>query len=134
MFNFPIHILDGTEGWAQNVWALQIMVGGLVALLALLVNPRMHPHWPDLADLIRIEGFGSLLCGFGYICYVLAAWGSTNTPIAATIATACLAAARCWRGWQGIREANKLDKYVQLAQFTKAAVTRALGDAKLNGV
>ena len=130
----PIHVLDGTNGWERLFWSSQILVGGLLALITLVVQPRLHPHWPDLADLIRIEGFGSLLCGIGYICYILSVilnGHTTQTPWvqivgAGSLTTGVLATGRIWRGIQALREARKLDRYVAAAMLAKSAVDAAL--------
>lgn len=59
--------------WLIRLWEWEMVLGAIASLTGLLGKPRVSSGWPDLADLLHVEGIGALLQGFGMTTYLAAA-------------------------------------------------------------
>ena len=41
------------------LWEWEMLSGGVGGIITLIVRPRIHPHWPDLSDLLHTR-FGPI--------------------------------------------------------------------------
>lgn len=83
-FCFTFHLLHtgaliGVAPWADWLWRIELFIGGAGGLFSVLVRPRPEPEWPDLVDLLRIEGMTAGLSGLGWITYSVSIWTLTHS-------------------------------------------------------
>lgn len=98
--------------WAIFAWKWMMVVGGGLALTTLIVSPRPSPHWPDLADLLHLEGVFAIVAAFGMLVYIVVVVhleGLAGSTQALSI-YGILILGHIWRGYQAIRDAVRLER------------------------
>ena len=53
-------LFPGIPWWVIFAWKWEMLLGGALAAGSLTASPRSGPGWPDLADLLHLEGIGAL--------------------------------------------------------------------------
>lgn len=105
-------LFPGVSIWAIAVWKWSMVIGGGGALLCIAVRPREAPHWPDIADLLHLEGAAAILAAFGMVVYlyenVQVNGISLSGPAFAIYLS--LITAHVFRGIQAIRDAVRLER------------------------
>jgi hypothetical protein len=103
------------------LWKWEMVTGGGAALAALIGKPRVEEGWPDLADLLHLEGIGALVAGFGVSTYLVAILHlhgpSQSGPAIVVFGTIVLGCV--FRGIQALREGRRLE---HLAEFLSDGV------------
>jgi hypothetical protein len=91
-------------------WKWEMVLGGGGALLSLVFKPRATPKWPDLADLLHIEGICCLIASFGVSTY---AYGTVSevglhNSVGALAFFIPIVLGHLYRGGQAIRQGASL--------------------------
>jgi hypothetical protein len=98
---------------------LELFLGSAGALLGVLARPRVSPHWPDIADLLHLEGIASGVAGFGlavYLAAVINVQGHASGPVIVYFGT--LIVGHLWRTHQAIRDSVRLKELAAVAVVT----------------
>lgn len=120
-------LFPGIPWFVIFAWKWEMVTGGGVALAALCMRPRLHPHWPDLADLLHLEGIGALVAAFGLSTYIVAlidlsAKSHNLVNLGPALAVYLpLVGGRVWRGVQALRESRLLEGLVSEIKDDKEA-------------
>lgn len=103
-------LFGNTSEWAIFAWKWLMVSGGLGAILAVLLNPRLHPHWPDIVDLLHIEAIfaGTAAGGMAVYLAVDIHLQGVEQAYQATGIYGLLIAGHVWRSIQCARDANHL--------------------------
>lgn len=112
-------LFPGVSGWAILGWKVLMLLGGGGALVCLLTPPRPSPKWPDLADLLHLEGITAIVAAFGlmtYLAAVVSIMGEDSGPSLAFFGVMVLA--HFWRAAQAISDAQRLEALALLAQLS----------------
>lgn len=111
-------LFPGVASWVIFAWKWMMVVGGVGGVASLLCKPRVTPHWPDLSDLLHIEGIMAIVGAFGLLTYLLAivhVAGLSQSGPAIAVYTV-LISGHVWRGVQAIKDAGRLELLSEVAQ------------------
>jgi hypothetical protein len=103
--------LSGIDQAIAILWKAQLLTGGLGALWAIIQTPKMTPHWPDLGDLLRMEGIAAGQAGLGFFVYT---YNVIHFQHAVSIGAVVLGVmglgmmARCWQAYRESSQAERL--------------------------
>lgn len=101
-------------------WKVMMVGGGGGAVLTLLARPRPSPHWPDIADLLHLEGIASGVAGMGLLVYLVSVINvqGLHTSGPAIVYFGTLIAGHVVRGRQAIRDSIRLKELARAAAIT----------------
>lgn len=104
-------LFPGISRWWIAAWKWMMVSGGLGAMVCLSTKPRTDGHWPDLADLLHLEGIAAIVAGFGLLTYTVAIVDLTGFADArpALLIYGALILGHVWRGWQAISDGRRLE-------------------------
>jgi len=107
-------LFPGIPWWVIFAWKWEMLLGGALAAGSLTASPRSGPGWPDLADLLHLEGIGALTCAFGLATYAAAVESLVGFDKAAPAISLyiVLVLGLVTRGIQAFREARRLERMV----------------------
>jgi hypothetical protein len=110
-------LLPGVSEWAIFAWKWMMVTGGGLALVFLTLNPRPAPHWPDISDLLHLEGIAAIVAAFGvsvYLVVIVHLSGVHDSAPAVTI-YGVIIVSHLVRATQAIHDAKQLQRLSQLA-------------------
>jgi hypothetical protein len=61
--------LQGVQVWVDWAWRIMLLLGGALGLFSIFSRPKEAPDWPDLVDLLKLEGMSAGLSGLGWAVY-----------------------------------------------------------------
>lgn len=107
-----------TNPWVIWAWKVMMVTGGGGAFATLMASPRPSPHWPDIADLLHLEGIASIVGGFGLLIYLVAVthitgWHQSGPAIAVY---GVIILGHAIRGGQAIHDALRLERLAQIIE------------------
>lgn len=110
-------LFPGVNEWIIFTWKWMMVTGGGGALLMLSLNPRRSPHWPDISDLLHLEGIAAIVGGFGVAVYLVVIVNLTGVHDSAPAVTiyGVIIAGHITRAIQAIHDAKRLQRLAQLA-------------------
>ena len=91
------------------------------AVLTLLTKPRPSPLWPDISDLLHLEGIAAIVAAFGLMVYLLVVvrvMGFTHSGPAITL-YGVLIIAHFVRAKQAIHDAKRLKELANLMEAAR---------------
>jgi hypothetical protein len=111
-------LFPGVSEWAIWGWKVLMVVGGGGALVVLGTNPRPSPHWPDIADLLHLEGIAAIIAAMGLVVYVVAIIAAHGLPQSGPALTVygVIIGGHIVRAYQVIYDAMRLQRLAQLAE------------------
>lgn len=111
-------LFPGVSPWAIFAWKWMMVSGGGGALVCLFTKPRPSPHWPDLSDLLHMEGIAAMVAAFGLTTYavtIIHLMGfSDSAP--AIVLYGSIIAGHLVRAAQAIHDAQRLQALAQIAE------------------
>lgn len=122
--------LRGVEQAVTILWRAQLLTGGLVGLWAVAMSPKLTPGWPDLGDLLRLEGIAAAqaACGFAiYTTSLIQVQGRVTVPALTLGVMAVGMAARCIQAYAESRQAERLALLYDELQHNMAILSAAHG-------
>lgn len=111
-------LFPGVSEWAIFAWKWMMVSGGGGALICLWAKPRPSPHWPDLADLLHLEGIAAIVGAFGlftYLIVVINLMGFSDSAPAVVI-YGVIVVGHFVRAYQAIWDASRLQRLATLAE------------------
>lgn len=63
-------LFPGVNHWITFTWKWSMLLGGLGAITAIWLTPRVQPHYPDLVDLLHLEAIFAIVSTFGLLVYI----------------------------------------------------------------
>lgn len=116
-------IFPHIPGWVIFLWKWEMTLGATLSLFGLACPARAKGHWPDLADLLHMEGIGAFVSAFGLATYATATISLTGLHNAypGLIIYGVLVAGHIWRGVQSLREARRLEMIVEVLSHIEEA-------------
>ena len=118
-------IFDTLNPLWRYLWEYELLVGGAVAFSALVRRPKVYPHWPDLADVLRFEGLGALVSGLGMVTYGVVLLNLLGLHSYSWTLMAVLGAGLIARGVQAIMESGRVEQLGALNEAAKNALAAA---------
>lgn len=109
----------------QILWEWELVSGGAVAAISLFVRPRVFPHWPDLADVLRFEGIGGLVGGLGMGTYAIVLVSILGLASYAWVLMTILALGMIYRGIQAIVESSRVERLGALNDAAQSVLSEA---------
>jgi ABC-type transport system involved in cytochrome c biogenesis permease subunit len=111
-------LFQGVSPWAVYTWKWMMLVGGLVTMAVIAVNPRPSPHWPDLADLLTLEGIFGIVSAIGMLIYITVVVHLTgfHQALQGMLFYGALIGGHVYRAPQAIKHARALERYAAAAQ------------------
>lgn len=111
-------LFPGISRYWIAAWKWMMVSGGLGAMVCLCTKPRTDGHWPDLADLLHLEGIAAMVAGFGLATYLFAIVDLTGfvTARPAILIYGALIVGHVWRGGQAISDGRRLEVLAQRYQ------------------
>jgi hypothetical protein len=110
-------LFPGVSPWAIWGWKVMMVTGGGGAFAVLCTNPRPSPHWPDLADLLHLEGIAALVAGLGLTVYLVAlldimGWHQIGPAVAVY---GVIIVGHGFRAFQALKDSYRLERLAQAA-------------------
>lgn len=103
-------LFGSTSEWAIFAWKWLMVLGGIGAILSITANPRPHPHWPDIVDLLHAEAIFAGTAAGGMLIYLAVDihLQGISQAYQATGIYGLLIGGHIWRSLQCARDANHL--------------------------
>lgn len=112
---FGVLSFDGVREVYQIMWRAEMLSGGLMGIVSLVLPVKPYPNWPDLADCLRLESISSIVCGFGLLTYAVAISVAFDALGAGALLIGTLGMF-CWfRGVQASRDSTYTQQMAALA-------------------
>lgn len=111
-------LFPGVSEWAIWGWKVCMVGGGGGAFIVLCLNPRPSPHWPDLADLLHLEGIAAIVAATGLLTYLVAiidvmGWHQSGPAL---VLYGVIILGHAARATQAIKDSVRLERLANRAQ------------------
>jgi len=100
---------ENLPGAWTYLWEAELTSGGVAGVFFLLIKPRISPHWPDLADCLRMESIGAFISGLGFLTYCVALTTATHRFSSVDVLLGVMGAGMIVRAAQALRECRYVE-------------------------
>lgn len=132
---FAVGVLD-TDAFTnlhpfwKIVWEAELVAGGAAGLVMLLVKPRIKPHWPDLADVLRLEAIAAFVGGLGFLTYCVSLSSATHRFSSVDVLLGVMGCGMLVRSAQALYECRYVEQMAELSSAAQALGMMRRGDSQ----
>jgi len=125
---FLVHVIDTSflpvsQTW-KILWRIELVAGGASGLAFSLIRPRVSPHWPDLADVLRLEGIAALVSTIGFATYIVAIEDVAGPGVhAVTVLLSIMSLGMLGRSVQCFRDSSFVERMAALSTAAEEHAT-----------